>query len=105
MRGHKTRRGHKGKKHSGTKRHQRGGAGGVPKKLVTDLFARARLLEREAAHMAKAVYLKQSNATQEAIGVSAGVVNLITEYIIPLMQAAHVPIGHRFQEAIDAGRK
>jgi len=103
MRGHMTRRVNKGKKRSGTKRHQRGGA--VPRQVISKLFVAARKLEQKAARMVKAVNDKEPLATEDAIAVSSGIVSLINNHILPLMKVSNVPIGHRYQEGVDKVRK
>lgn len=108
MIGHKTRRSLKIKKRSikkrsNSRRHQRGGT--VPNSAYTNLFEAARKLEKEAAHLTKAVYEKEATAAQNAIRVNAGVVGLINNHILPLMKAANVPMGFRFQEAVDEHSK
>lgn len=103
MIGYKSRRSHKGKKRSGTKRHQRGGA--VPKRIVADLFVAARKLEQKAAHMVKAVNENNPMATEDAVGVSAGIVGLINNHIQPLMKASGVRMGYRYEEGVHSSRK
>lgn len=107
MGGSKTRRNRKSKA-SGTKRHQRGGdVSNSSKKMISDLFAFARKLEQKANRLAETAFKKDrfSKETEMAIGVSADAATLINTYIMPLMKAANVRMGPRFQEGVDASRK
>lgn len=69
MRGHKTRRGHRGKKRSGTKRHQRGGA--ADHGDFQGMFASAENLTRRLAELYADIRLKCKGDHCKALETSA----------------------------------